>query len=76
MIENAEVESLKRRLKWEGAGSLAELSNRTMDAITARGHATAIRVRESGEDRPLLSLLIALQLGFAVGRWGPRRAKH
>jgi hypothetical protein len=76
MIENAEVESLKRRLKWEGAGSLVELSNRTLDAITAREHAIAMWVRESAEDRPLISLLIVLQLGFAIGRWGPRRAKH
>ena len=76
MIEKAEVESLKRRLKWEGAGSLVELSNRTLDAITERGHAIAMWVRESAEDGPLISLLIALQLGFAIGRWGPRRAKH
>ena len=41
MIENAEVESLRRRLQWEGAGSLAELSNWTRDALTARGQAIA-----------------------------------
>ncbi len=33
-------------------------------------------VREMGEERPLISLLIAFQIGFAVGRWGPHRAKH
>jgi hypothetical protein len=76
MIENAEVESLKRRLKWEGAGSLAELSNWTRDALTARGQAIASWIRESAEDRPLISLLIACQVGFAVGRWGEHRAKH
>ena len=76
MIENEEVDRLKRRLKWEGAGPLAELSNRTMDALTTRGQAIASWVRENAEDRPLISLLIAFQVGFAVGRWGPRRAKH
>ena len=76
MIENEEVDRLKRRLKWQGAGPLSDLSNRTMDAMTARGQAIASWVRESAEDRPLISLMIALQVGFAVGRWGPRRARH
>ena len=76
MIENAEVDRFKRRLKWEGAGPLAELSNRTIDAMTTRGQAVASWVRENAEDRPLISLLIAFQIGFAVGRWGEHRAKH
>ena len=76
MAENEEIDRLKRRLNWEGAGPLAELSNRTMDAMTTRGQAVASWVRENAEDRPLISLLFAFQIGFAVGRWGPRRAKH
>ena len=76
MAENEEIDRLKRRLNWEGAGPLAELSNRTMDAMTTRGQAAASWVRENAEDRPLISLLFAFQIGFAVGRWGPRRAKH
>ena len=76
MIENEEVDRLKRRLNWEGAGPLAELSNRTVDAMAIRGQAVASWVRENAEDRPLISLLIAFQIGFAVGGWGPRRAKH
>ena len=76
MTENEEVDRLKRRLNWEGAGPLAELSNRTIDAVTTRGQAVASWVRENAEDRPLISLLIAFQVGFAAGRWGPRRAKH
>jgi hypothetical protein len=34
----------------------------------------AASVREIAEERPLISLLFAFQVGFAVGRWGPRRA--
>ena len=75
MAENEEVDRLKRRLDWEGAGPLAELSNRTISALTARGRALGSWLREMAEDRPLISLLIAFQIGFAVGRWGPRRAK-
>jgi hypothetical protein len=76
MTKVEEVDRLKRRLNWEGAGPLAELSNRAMDAMTTSGRAFARWVRETTDDRPLISLLIAVQIGFAVGHWGPRRAKH
>jgi hypothetical protein len=76
MIESEEIDRLKRRLHWESGGPLAELSNRTIDAITARGREFASRVREMADNRPLISLLIAFQIGFAVGHWGSRRAKH
>ena len=75
MAEKEEVDRLKRRLDWEGAGLLAELSNRTISALTARGRALGSWLREMAEDRPLISLLFACRIGFAVGRWGPRRAK-
>ena len=75
MAENEEVDRLKRRLDWEGAGPLAELSNRTISALTARGRALGSWLREMAEDRPLISLLFACQIGFAAGWWGPRRAK-
>ena len=71
-----EVDRLKRRLHWESAGPIAELSNRTIDAITARGREFASWLREIANDRPLITLLIAFQIGFAVGHWRPRRAKH
>jgi hypothetical protein len=76
MAENEQVNRLKRRLRWEGAGPLVELSNRTMDDMTARGREFASWVREMAEDQPLISLLIAFQIGFAVGHWGLRRTKR
>jgi hypothetical protein len=76
MVEIEEIDRLTRRLHRESAGPLTELSNRTINAITARGREFASWVREMADDRPLISLLIAFQIGFAVGHWGPRRAKH
>ena len=75
MAENEEIDRLKRRLNWEGAAPLADLSNRATDALMARGGEFASGCARPGEDRPLISLLLAFQIGFAVGRWGPRRAK-
>jgi hypothetical protein len=76
MIENEELDRLKRRFTWEGGGPLAELSSRLTDALTERGGEFVSWVREMARDRPLISLLMAFQIGFAAGRWGPRRAKH
>jgi len=76
MVEIEEIDRLTRRLHRENAGPLAELSNRTINAIAARVREFASWVREMADDRPLISLLIAFQIGFAVGHWGPRRAKH
>ncbi len=76
MMENEEVDHLQRRLRREGAGEIAELSNRAMDAMTTRGSELVSWVRDMADERPLISLLVACQIGFAIGRWGPSRAKH
>jgi hypothetical protein len=76
MAEDDQVDRLRRRLNWEGVGPLEGLTNQAADALAARVGEFATWVREMGEDRPLTSILIALQIGFAAGRWGPRRAKH
>jgi hypothetical protein len=57
-------------------GPLAHLAGEATDAFAARAKALAGWIRENAEERPLVSLLCAFQLGFAAGRWGPRRAKH
>jgi len=76
MPANEEMDRLRRRLQREGAGPLTDLSNQAASALLARLRAFAQWVHEAGEERPLISLLLAFQVGFAVGRWGPRRAKH
>jgi len=76
MGESEQVERLKRRLSWEGMGPVAELSNQATDALMTRGEEFAGWVRAMARERPLISLLMAFQIGFAVGRWGPRRAQH
>jgi hypothetical protein len=65
MNENEELDHLKRRLTWEGGGPLAELSSRMTDALTERGGELASWVREMAMDRPLISLLMAFQIGAA-----------
>ena len=76
MAAEDDLVRLKRMLRWEGAGPLTDVSNQITSALFAGGRAMAQWLRETAEERPLISVLLALQLGFAVGRWEPRRAKH
>jgi hypothetical protein len=71
-----EIDRLKTQLHWESGGPLAHLADQAVDAFVARAAAAAAWVQERGEEQPLLSVLCAFQLGFAAGRWGPRRAKR
>jgi len=76
MEHQEDIDRLTRRLHWESGGPLAHLANQAVDAFVSTAEALASWVWERGEERPLVSLLFAFQLGFAIGRWGPRRAKH
>jgi hypothetical protein len=71
-----DLERLKRRLHATGAGPLTDISNQATATLFASLGAAGEWVRDRVEAQPLISLLIALQLGFAAGHWGPRRAKH
>ena len=76
MANHEEIDSLKRRLQWEGGGPLMDLSTQAVDGLTIRVRALVLWVREMAEGRPLISLLLSFQLGFVVGQWGSGRAKH
>jgi hypothetical protein len=47
------------------------LADQAMESLVSRAGAVAAWLRERGEERPLVNLLCALELGFAAGRWGP-----
>jgi hypothetical protein len=69
-----EIERLRRQLGWEAGGPVAEISNQATHALVSIAGAAVTWMRRSGEDRPLISILLAFEAGFALGRWGGRRA--
>ena len=76
MANREEIDRLKRRLQWEGGGPLTDLSNHMTASAFSLLRALAQWIRDSAEEMPLISLLIAFEAGFAVARLGHRRAKH
>jgi hypothetical protein len=69
-----EIDRLRRRLGWEAVGPLTEISNQAANVLVSIVSAAVIWLRQSGEERPLISILLAFQAGFALGRWGGHRA--
>ena len=74
-MKDDEIDRLKSRLQRE-AGPLADLSNRGLNALIAGVGTLTAWLRVATEDQPLIALLLAFQVGFAAGKWGPRRAQH
>jgi hypothetical protein len=75
MAENNEIDRLQRRLRWEAAGPLTEISNQATRSLFSGLGALVQWIRRSAEERPLISLLLAFEAGFAIARFGSRRAK-
>jgi len=69
-----EIDRLRRRLGWEAGGPLTEISIQATNVLWSIISAAVSWLRQSGEERPLISILLAFQAGFALGRWGGRRA--
>ena len=69
-----EIDQLRRRLNWEAGGPLANISNQATNLLVSIFGAVVSWIRQSGEERPLISILLAFEAGFALGRWGGRRA--
>jgi hypothetical protein len=76
MVHDDEIDRLKRRLQWAGAGTLTDVANHATDALVARLSVVTEWMRQFGIERPWVSILLALQVRFAFGRWGFRRAHH
>ena len=76
MTEKEEIDQLQRRLKWEAPGPLTDLSNRMTASVFSLLRALAQWVRDSTEEMPLISLLLAFEAGFTVARLGHRRANR
>ena len=75
MAVNDEIDRLQRRLRCEAAGPLTEISNQVTGSLFSVLGALVQWIRRSAEERPMISLLLAFEAGFAIARLGGWRAK-
>ena len=71
-----EIDRLRRRLGWESGGPLGQISTQATDTVVSILGSAVSWIRQSGEEHPLVSILLAFQTGFALGRWGGRHAQR
>jgi hypothetical protein len=69
-----QIDQLRRRLGWEAGGPVGQISTQATDAFFSILGSAVGWIRQSGEEHPLVSVLIAFEAGFAAGRWGGDRA--
>ena len=68
-----QIDQLRRRLGWEAGGPLTQVSTQATDTVVSILGSAVSWMRRSGEEHPLISILLAFQAGFALGRWGGGR---
>jgi hypothetical protein len=71
-----EIDRLRRRLGWESGGPVGQISTQATDTVVSILGSAVSWLRQSGEEHPLVSILLAFQAGFALGRWGGRHAQR
>ena len=54
-----EIDRLRRRLGWEAGGPLAQVSTQATDTLVAIFGYAVSWMRQSGEEHPLISILLA-----------------
>ena len=69
-----ELDRLRRRPGWEAGGPPAQVSTQATDTLVSILRSAVSWVRQSGKEHPLISVLLAFEAGFALGRWGGRHA--
>ena len=71
-----EIDRLRRRLGWESGGPVGQISTQATDTVVSILGSAVSWIRQSSEEHPLVSILLAFQAGFALGRWGGRHAQR
>ena len=71
-----QIDRLRRRLSWEAGGPLTQISTQATDAAVSVLSSAVSWMRQTGEEHPLISVLLAFEAGFALGRWAGRHAQR
>jgi hypothetical protein len=76
MITNEEVARLDQQLDRQSLGPLDAVSNQAASALISWINVITTGLSQAARDRPLTALLISLEVGYAIGRFGPRLARR
>jgi hypothetical protein len=76
MDANDQLDQLSRRLNWQSASPVDTVVNEIMARLRIAGATLIAGLRWAASDRPLITLLLACQLGYLTSRMGRRYARR
>ncbi len=76
MAADDKLAQLNRQLSRQSLGPIGSVSNRIVASSISVVTSLVTWLRQSAFDQPLITLLMAFQAGYAVGRLGRRYARH
>jgi hypothetical protein len=75
MAANQQIERLNRQLRSQSLGPITTISDQALASLGSGLQLLVTWLRQAAQDRPLVTLLLSLEAGFAVARMGRRRAR-
>jgi hypothetical protein len=76
MDPDTALDRLKRRLDRQTAGLLMPLADQAAVSAWRALSRLMQSLRAAAEEKPIVTVLIALETGFTIGLWRARHAKH
>jgi hypothetical protein len=75
MTANQQIERSNRQLRSQSLGPITTISDQALASLGSGLQLLVTWLRQAAQDRPLVTLLLSLEAGFAVARMGRRRAR-
>jgi hypothetical protein len=75
MAANQQIDRLNRRLRSQSLGPVTAISDQALASLEFGLQSLVTWLRQAARDRPLLTVLLTLEAGFAIVRMGRRRAR-
>jgi hypothetical protein len=75
MAANQQIDRLNHRLRSQSLGPVTTISDQALASLGSRLQSLVTWLRQAAQDRPLLTLPLSIEAGFAVARMGRRRAR-
>jgi hypothetical protein len=76
MTHDEQIDRLSWRLSRQSGGPLDDIANQAVESLTFALRGLRTWLRESAQDRPLITLLLSFEAGYAVARLGRRHAQR
>lgn len=70
MAADEQIDRLSRQLSKQSLGPISVISNQILSGIGSMSASIVGWLRQSGKDQPLITLLLACQAGYLLGRRG------